>query len=107
MAGLITILVLLPLIGALFVSAARQSAARVIALGFTALSAITAFYLWRQFDVSVAEMQLAERHAWIPAIGAEYFVGVDGLSLLLVLLTSVVFPFAFSAQSRSAGERGA
>jgi len=103
MAGLITILILLPLIGALFVSAARQSAARVIALGFTALSAITAFYLWRQFDVSAAGMQLAERHAWIPSIGAEYFVAIDGLSLLLVLLTSLIFPFALVARRMTRG----
>ena len=39
-----------------------------------------------------------ERHAWIPAINAEYLVGVDGLSLLLVLLTSLIIPFAFLAQ---------
>ena len=103
MAGLITILILLPLIGALFVSAARPSAARVIALGFTALSAITAFYLWRQFDVSAAGMQLAERHAWIPSIGAEYFVAIDGLSLLLVLLTSLIFPFALVARRMTRG----
>ena len=44
-----------------------------------------------------------ERHAWIPAIGAEYLVGVDGLSLLLVLLTSLVFPFALLAQRMGRG----
>jgi NADH-quinone oxidoreductase subunit M len=63
--------------------------------------------LWQKFDTASAGLQIVERHAWIPAIGAEYLVGVDGLSLLLVLLTSLVFPFAFCAQSRSAGERGA
>src|SRR5206468_9607357 len=55
-------------------------------------------------DPSTAGMQLVERHTWIPSIGAEYIVGIDGLSLLLVLLTSVVFPFALSAQKL---ERGA
>src|SRR5262249_39536368 len=48
--------------------------------------------------------QLVERHTWIPSIGAEYIVGIDGLSLLLLLLTSLVFPFAFCAQKL---ERGA
>ena len=103
MAGLITVLILLPLAGALFVSAARPSAARAIAFGFTALNAITAFYLWRHFDPSAAGVQLGERHPWIPAIGAEYFVGIDGLSLLLVLLNSVIFPFAFLARRLSSG----
>jgi NADH-quinone oxidoreductase subunit M len=103
MAGLITVLILLPLAGALFVSVARPTAARAIALGFAALNAITAFYVWRHFDSSAAGMQLAERHAWIPSIGAEYFVGIDGLSLLLVALTTIIFPFAFLAGRMSRG----
>jgi NADH-quinone oxidoreductase subunit M len=105
MAGLITVLILLPLVGALFVSLARPTAARAIALGFTALNAITAFYLWRHFDPSAAGMQLAERYPWIPSIGAEYFVAVDGLSLLLVALTTIIFPFAFLAGEMSRGAR--
>ena len=43
-------------------------------------------------------LQFVERHPWIPAINAEYLVGVDGLSLLLVLLTSLIIPFALLAQ---------
>ncbi len=46
----------------------------------------------------LTELQLVERHAWIPAIGAEYLVGIDGLSLLLVLLTSLIIPFALLAK---------
>jgi NADH-quinone oxidoreductase subunit M len=103
MAGLITILILLPLVGALFVSVSRPDSARAVSLGFNALSAITAFLLWRDFDASAVELQLVERHAWISAIGAEYLVGLDGLSLLLVILTSVIFPFAFLAQRMSRG----
>lgn len=103
MAGLITVLILLPLGGALFVSVARESAARTIALGFNALNAITAFYLWRHFDPSAAGMQLAERSAWIPSIGAEYFVAIDGLNLLLILLTTIVFPFAILARRMTRG----
>jgi NADH-quinone oxidoreductase subunit M len=103
MAGMITALILLPIAGALFVSVARQSYARGIALGFNALSAILASVLWRSFDTSAPGLQIVERHAWIPTIGAEYLVGIDGLSLLLVLLTSLIFPFAFLAQRPSRG----
>lgn len=103
MAGLITVLILLPLAGALFVAVSRPRAARAIALGFCGLSAITAFCLWRQFDPSGGGIQLAERHPWIPAIGAEYFLGLDGLSLLLVILTSLVFPFACLARRMDRG----
>ena len=103
MAGLITILILLPLVGALFVSVSRPDSARAISLGFNALSAITAFLLWKDFDASAIELQLVERHAWISAIGAEYLVGLDGLSLLLVILTTLIFPFAFLAQRMPRG----
>ncbi|MEN3370797.1 MAG: NADH-quinone oxidoreductase subunit [Verrucomicrobiota bacterium] len=106
MAGLITALILLPLLGALCVGVARENYARGIALLFNAITAIVCFLLWRNFDISVAGLQMVEHHAWIPEIGAEYLLGLDGLNLLLVLLTSLIFPFAFLAQSRSAGGRG-
>ena len=100
---MITTLILVPLAGSLLVSAARPNHARGIALGFNALTAILALFLWRSFDAATAGLQLVERHAWIPAIGAEYLVGIDGLSLLLVLLTSLIIPFAFFAQRAGTG----
>jgi NADH-quinone oxidoreductase subunit M len=103
MAGLITALILLPLAGALFVSVSSTKAARGIALGFTVLSGVLAFFLWRNFDSAASGFQFVERHEWIPSIGAEYLVGVDGLSLLLVILTSLIFPFAFLAQRLNRG----
>ena len=56
-----------------------------------------------EFDTAATGLQLVERHAWIPSIGAEYLVGIDGLSLLLVLLTSLIFPFALLAQRMGRG----
>ena len=100
---MITALILLPVAGAFFVSLARQNQARGIALGFNVLSAIVAFASWRNFDTTAPGLQLVERHAWVPTIGAEYLVGIDGLSLLLVLLTSLIFPFALLAQRGSRG----
>ncbi|PYL56105.1 MAG: NADH-quinone oxidoreductase subunit M, partial [Verrucomicrobia bacterium] len=98
MAHLTTALFIIPLAGALCVTVAPKNFARGIALGFNALTAILAFMLWQNFDTTAADLQMVERHNWIPTIGAEYLVGVDGLSLLLVLLTSLIFPFAFFAQ---------
>jgi NADH-quinone oxidoreductase subunit M len=103
MAGLITVLILIPLVGALAQCVGRPRNARTIALAFTALSGFYAILLWQKFDSGAVGLQLVERHTWIPAIGAEYLVGADGLSLLLVLLTSVIFPFAFLAQRGSRG----
>jgi NADH-quinone oxidoreductase subunit M len=103
MAHLITTLIIVPLFGALFVATARTNAARGIALFFNALTAVIVLMLWRNFDTAAAGLQFAERHVWIPSIGAEYLLGIDGLSLLLLLLTSLVFPFALFAQRMDRG----
>ncbi len=103
MVGLITALFVVPLIGAFFVSVAPKNFARGISLGCNVITATLAFAAWRNFDSGAAGLQMIERHAWIPAVGAEYLVGIDGLSLLLVLLTSLVIPFAFLAQRMDRG----
>jgi NADH-quinone oxidoreductase subunit M len=103
MVGLISALIVIPLVGALALCTASVRNARPIALLFNALTAFEALVLWQHFDIRAAGIQLVERHAWIPAIGAEYLVGVDGLSLLLVLLTSLIIPFAFLAQRMDRG----
>ena len=100
---MITVLILMPLVGAFFVSAAQPNYARRMAVEFNVITAILVFMLWKNFDATAAGLQLVERHAWIPAIGAEYLVGIDGLSLLLVILTSLIFPFAFLAQRMGRG----
>jgi NADH-quinone oxidoreductase subunit M len=103
MAHLITILIVAPLLGALFVGSARSNTARGVALFFNVLTATIALTLSRNFDTGSPSLQFVERHTWIPSIGAEYFVGIDGLSLLLLLLTSLVFPLAFLAQRMDRG----
>jgi len=103
MVGLISALIVIPLTGAFALYVGRPRNTRAIALIFNALAAFLALTLWRNFDSGAGGLQMLERHAWIPAIGAEYLVGVDGLSLLLVLLTSVIFPFAFLAQRMPRG----
>ena len=49
------------------------------------------------FDASTAEFQFVEQRAWIPLLGMEYALGVDGISLLLVLLTTLITPFCVLA----------
>jgi NADH-quinone oxidoreductase subunit M len=103
MAHLIAGLIFLPILGALFVSVAPRNYARAVALGSNLLTALCALMLWRHFDPVAAGLQMVARHIWIPAIGAELHLGLDGLSLLLVLLTSLVFPFALLAQRMERG----
>jgi len=97
---LITILTLVPLIGAVVVvglDEANKRLARRLALGISFVGLALALVLWRQFDSGSGSVQLEERHAWIPALGVEYHVGVDGLGLLMVLLSAIVVPMAMLA----------
>jgi len=100
---MITALILIPLFGAFAVCVWPHTNARTIALIFNAITATLVFMLWRNFDANATGLQMVERHVWIPAIGAEYLVGIDGLSLLLLLLTSIIIPFAFLVQRMDRG----
>jgi NADH-quinone oxidoreductase subunit M len=94
---IITAITLLPLIGGLIVvglGEVRKCLARKLALGLSFASLALAIGLWLQFDSSSGELQFREQADWIPSLGAQYFVGVDGLGLLLVLLTAIIVPMA-------------
>ena len=97
---ILTSLVALPVAGAILLLFVRgdeeQSApvARRIALIVSLLVFAETLLLWMRFDVAPGNFQFVERHAWIPAFGIEYFVGVDGISLLLLVLTGFLTPLA-------------
>src|SRR5215213_4853812 len=97
---ILTSLIALPVAGALLLLFVRgneeESApfARKIALTVSLLVCAETLLLWSRFDAASGEFQFVERHAWIPAFGIEYFVGVDGISLLLLVLTAFLTPLA-------------
>src|SRR5205809_2546816 len=96
---LLTILILLPVIGAAtaitysFTPGARESHHRWIALGFTTFSFLASLLLIQGANGNTA-FRLEENYSWIVAIGARYHLGVDGISLWLVLLTTLLMPIA-------------
>jgi NADH-quinone oxidoreductase subunit M len=53
--------------------------------------------IWQRFDQDVAGFQLVERFSWIPQYGVSYHIGIDGISLLLVLLTTLLIPVVILA----------
>jgi len=61
--------------------------------------------LWFWFDPNAADFQFVERAAWIPSVGAEYFLGVDGLSTLLILLTTMMGTIAVLSSWTAITER--
>jgi NADH-quinone oxidoreductase subunit M len=100
---LISILTLLPLIGAILViglSPENKRMARRLALAFSFVSLALTVFLWRRFDAGSGELQFQEVHAWIPTLAVQYHVGIDGLGLLMVLLTAIVVPMAMLASWR-------
>jgi NADH-quinone oxidoreductase subunit M len=97
---LISILTFVPLLGALVVAGVdngRKGLARGLALAFSLVALALALVLWRGFDPSASALPFEERHAWIPTLGIEYHVGLDGLSALMVLLSAIVVPMAVLA----------
>jgi NADH-quinone oxidoreductase subunit M len=75
--------------GALAKEAADQ-ASRVIALLASGLTLVLALGLWRVFDPANPALQFVHHTRWIPAYNIEYFVGVDGLSITLVILSALI-----------------
>jgi NADH-quinone oxidoreductase subunit M len=97
---MLTILSLLPVLGALVVIALpgrNANLARWSALAFSILSLGLTLVLWSHFDSTSGAIQFQERHLWIAALGAEYHVGIDGLGLLMLLLSSIVVPIGIFA----------
>ncbi len=88
---LLSLLIWLPIIGGVGVLAlgrADADRARWSALGVAALVFLLSLTLWIGFEVGVAGMQFVERVPWIQAFGIDYYLGVDGISMPLVVLTA-------------------
>src|SRR5712692_11473452 len=97
---LLTILILLPVIGAAttvvysFTPGARESHHRWIALGFTSLSFLVSLLLIQGAGGNFSAFRFEENYSWIGAIGSRYHLGTDGISLWLVLLTTLLMPIS-------------
>lgn len=98
--GNLSLLLALPVIGAvILVLIPRQKSKThfTCALFFTGLTFIWSLNILSQFDGVQGEMQLVERVPWMRFYGIEYLVGIDGISLFLVLLTTFLMPIAILA----------
>ena len=67
---------------------------------FTSVAALLSLNLYLQFDPNTAKFQFVEVAHWIPALKIDYAVGIDGISLLLVLLTTLIMPLCVLASWR-------
>ena len=94
-----------PLIGVLLILLMpRANAARWIALITTIVTLALSLVVWAKFDTHVAGFQLVEKANWLGG-GISYHMGVDGISMLFVVLTAGLMPFCIAASWESVQTR--
>ncbi len=89
---ILSVLIFLPMLGSLLILITRRSwelLAKSIALITSIATFLLSIPLFTEFDKTTHRMQFAERHSWIPNWHINYFIGVDGISILLVLLSTL------------------
>jgi NADH-quinone oxidoreductase subunit M len=107
-APLLAILILLPLAGALalaFVPEEQKAAHRVVSTSVALLVFVLSLGLVRGFDPSIAGFQFVESAEWIPMIDAGWRLGLDGISLWIVLLTTFLTPLILIGATTSVNHR--
>ena len=108
--GWLTTLGLLPLLGVLVLAAIspkNELAAKRITFSTTLVVAATAIVMAMKFQRDNVDFQFVESHSWIPSFGINYAVGVDGIALVLILLSVLLAPIVVLAGwNESHGGRG-
>jgi proton-translocating NADH-quinone oxidoreductase chain M len=98
--NLLLILILLPLLGAvtiIFIKDTNTKLIRNVALISSMSAFVFSTLLWVFFDRSTAKFQFVEEFLWIPSSNINFFVGVDGISLFFVILTTLLVPLCILA----------
>jgi NADH-quinone oxidoreductase subunit M len=94
---ILTALVLLPAVGAVivaFLSTRRPELVRLAGLVFTVATGAMTLWLLAGFETGEGGYQFVSKHQWIEEWGISWHVGVDGISLFLIVLTGILFPIA-------------
>lgn len=85
-------LILIPLIGALVTLVLPQKRVKIGAIVISVFYLIYSLGLFVLFDPSTSSLQLTEKISWVPSIGMNYFIGVDGLNFWFILMTVLLLP---------------
>ncbi|MDP7603891.1 MAG: NADH-quinone oxidoreductase subunit M [Alphaproteobacteria bacterium] len=108
---LLSLITFLPMVGAGFILLVRgedeivKRNARSVALWTSLITFLLSILLWINFDTTTAAFQFEERAGWIPAFNISYHLGVDGVSMLFVLLTTLLTPVCVLASWEAITER--
>ncbi|MFM8015208.1 MAG: NuoM family protein, partial [Actinomycetota bacterium] len=104
----LTSLVVVPLVGAalvIFFGRIRQEWTKLTALLTSVTTGAVSLWVLQAFDSSEAGFQFVSQHEWIPAWGISWHLGIDGISLFLVVLTGVLFPLVIAGVDPHHDER--
>jgi NADH-quinone oxidoreductase subunit M len=109
---ILSLLTFLPLAGALFILCIRDNDpaivarnARYVALWASGINFLLSLYLWFNFNGDTAAFQFVEKAKWMPVLGLTYHMGVDGISVLFVLLTTLLTPICVLASWEAIKDR--
>ncbi len=94
---MITALTLAPVLAALIILAVPERRARVVALAGSLISLGLMVYMLMHLDLDAKGVQFKEKIAWIPGFGIDYFVGLDGVNALVLLLATLLAPLVVLA----------
>lgn len=103
---LLSLLVFLPILLAIVVTFWPQnSSLRYIALAGSIIEFLVSLIVLGQFNPNSASLQLVEKYTWVERFGISYFMGIDGISLMLVMLTTFLTPIIILASWKSIDEK--
>ena len=109
---LLSLVTFLPTIGAAFIFVFARGtpetvarSARWMALWTSGITLALSLFIWFGFDRSTAAFQFVEQHSWFPAYNISYHMGVDGISMMFVLLSTLLIPICVLASWRSITDR--
>jgi NADH-quinone oxidoreductase subunit M len=108
MAYLLSLVTFLPVVGAalvLLLPRREERVTKLVTLGATLVTFVISLPLYFRFDPASADYQFVELKAWIPSLGVSYHLGVDGISVLLVLLTTFLMPLVILSSWTSVESR--
>ncbi len=97
---ILSILIFFPVLGIvllLFLDRKNHKVLKGTTMAISLVEFVVSLPLWFRFDSQTAAMQFVERYNWLPQYGISYYVGLDGFSLLLVLLTTFLTPICVLA----------
>jgi proton-translocating NADH-quinone oxidoreductase chain M len=93
--NLLSYILLLPLLGAISlipIPSSNQSLLKQVALSFSCLTFVLSLFVWVFFNKSVGTFQFVNKFFWIPILNLNFPLGVDGISLFFLLLTTLLIP---------------